>query len=430
MTSYPIHARLIAIYPRELFMRNYFVIGIVFLALTGCVTPRTELPDTSPVTPTAPIVPPEIDTFVDPVDDPFGSLAGWQRADLEAGLSALRRSCALFSEQDETTLLSTAAPWAGRVADWSPICSALSIVADPGTTKTVLEALLVPIEIIDPEGRSRFTGYFEPTYPARRTAEYPFTEPAAAVPDDLVARSGDVFQRLSNGGMRPYPARAEITRNGVVPLAYMRPSDLFFLQIQGSGRLEMPDGEVLRIAFAAHNGHPFRSTANWLMDRGWIARHQASMTGISRWMQQAPESRMRAAMNSNPRYIFFRVDRETPANLGPRGSLGVPLTPLGSMAVDNEYLAPGIPLFVKTTAPGLNGDWSGFLVAQDTGNAIKGPVRGDIYFGTGVAAGQRAETVNAPGRLWVLLPRGLAADIMGQQAPRLDVATGRPQRLP
>ncbi|MGB1069287.1 MAG: 3D domain-containing protein, partial [Henriciella sp.] len=108
----------------------------------------------------------------------------------------------------------------------------------------------------------------------------------------------------------------------------------------------------------------------------------------------------------------------------------VPLTPLGSMAVDNEYLAPGIPLFVKTTAPGLNGDWSGFLVAQDTGNAIKGPVRGDIYFGTGVAAGQRAETVNAPGRLWVLLPRGLAADIMGQQAPRLDVATGRPQRLP
>ena len=136
MTGYPIHARLIAIYLRELFMRNYFVIGIVFLALTGCVTPRTELPDTGPVTPTAPIVPPEIDTFVDPVDNPFGSLAGWRRADLEAGLSALRRSCALFSEQDETTLLSTAAPWAGTVADWSPICSALSIVADPGTTKT------------------------------------------------------------------------------------------------------------------------------------------------------------------------------------------------------------------------------------------------------------------------------------------------------
>ena len=410
-------------------MRNYFVISLVFLALTGCVTPRPDLPDTRSALPD-PVVAPEIDSFFEPADDPFGSLNGWQQADIGAGLSALRRSCAVFSEQDDTALLSSAAPWAGAAADWSPICSALNVTADPRMTKTILEALLVPVEIIDPDGRSRFTGYFEPTYPARRRPEYPFTEAAAGVPDDLVGQSGGVFQRLPSGRMRPYPARADITRNGVVPLVYMRPSDLFFLQIQGSGRLEMPDGEVLRIAFAAHNGHPFRSTANWLINRGWIARHQASMSGISLWMQQAPESQMRAAMNSNPRYIFFRIDRETPADLGPRGSLGVPLTPLGSMAVDNEYLAPGIPLFVKTTAPGLNGDWSGFLVAQDTGNAIKGPVRGDIYFGTGVAAGQRAETVNAPGRLWALLPRALAADLMVLESQRLDVATGRPQRLP
>ena len=113
-------------------------------------------------------------------------------------------------------------------------------------------------------------------------------------------------------------------------------------------------------------------------------------------------------MNANPRFVFFSIEAEGDPALGPKGSLGVPLTPLGSMAVDTSLHANGVPMFVQTTAPGLGGSWSGLLVAQDTGGAIKGPVRGDIYFGTGPSAGAAADTVNAPGRLWVLLPRAVA----------------------
>jgi membrane-bound lytic murein transglycosylase A len=154
------------------------------------------------------------------------------------------------------------------------------------------------------------------------------------------------------------------------------------------------------------------------------------MTGIKTWMARASDSRMREAMNANPRFIFFRLEEEGDPALGPRGSMGVPLTPLGSVAVDLSYHAEGVPLFVQTTAPGLGGDWSGLLVAQDTGNAIRGPVRGDIYFGTGPDAGSRADTMNAPGRLWVLLPRPLARRLMLSEGLASAPALGLPPLAP
>jgi len=123
-------------------------------------------------------------------------------------------------------------------------------------------------------------------------------------------------------------------------------------------------------------------------------------------------------MNANPRFIFFNIEPEGDPNLGPKGSLGVPLTPLGSMAVDLDYHAGGVPMFVQTTAPGLGGEWSGLVVSQDTGGAIKGPVRGDIFFGTGANAGGAADTVNADGRLWVLLPRAVAERLRMSRAAR------------
>lgn len=135
------------------------------------------------------------------------------------------------------------------------------------------------------------------------------------------------------------------------------------------------------------------------------------MAGIRAWMDRTTPDRMREAMNANPRFVFFQIQPEGDPSMGPNGSLGVPLTPLGSMAVDLNYHAGGVPMFVQTTAPGLGGEWSGMLVSQDTGGAIKGPVRGDIYFGTGPDAGARADTVNTDGRLWVLLPRVLAERI-------------------
>ena len=400
------------------------IIGLflgTLLALSGCVSTATY---PGPVVQPAPTQPAQDPTLWQspPSVVAFDALPGWQTADLAPGLSALKRSCAVFQQRPPNSLVSNRAPWAGSHSDWEAACAALDVIGDAQSARAVMQALFTPVEIVAPDGSSRFTGYFEPTYEARLSPAPPFTEPVPGRPSDLISSGGSVYQRLSNGTQRPYPTRAEITRRGVIPLAYAHPGDVFFLQIQGSGRLLLPDGRTLRAVYAAHNGHPFKSTANWLMDRGWISRGEASMQGIRAWMDRTSPARAREAMNANPRFVFFDLEPEGDPRLGPKGSFGVPLTPLGSMAVDLEFHAGGVPMFVQTTAPGLGGSWSGMVVSQDTGGAIKGPVRGDLYFGTGAGAGASADTVNAPGRLWVLLPRAVADRIR----PRVGAQTSGP----
>lgn len=378
------------------------------LLLSGCVTNAGRTPPPpSPVLETRPQIDPA-NFPVTPKPVAYDVLPGWDAANLAPGLAALRRSCEVFAKRSPQSVLSDNAAWAGRVADWTPACAALDVINDDRSARAVLQALFTPVEIVAPDGKSRFTGYFEPTYEARLRPEPPFTEPVPGRPNDLITSSGKVYQTLPDGSRREYPIRAEITRRGVLPLAYAHPADVFFLQIQGSGRLLLPDGRTLRAAYAANNGQPFRSTANWLLERGWIARGEANMKGIRAWMDRTTPERARQAMNANPRFVFFNLEPEGDPRLGPKGSFGVPLTPLGSMAIDLGIHAGGVPMFVQTTAPGLGGDWSGLLVSQDTGGAIKGAVRGDLYFGTGERAGAAADTVNAPGRLWVLLPTAVA----------------------
>lgn len=386
-------------------MRIMTTFFAALMVLSGCETP----PKSSQSVDAAPVD--EVLWQIPPRPVAYDKLPGWDTANLAPGLSALKRSCLVFAERAPQKLLSHRAPWAGQAQDWQPACAALDVIADETSARAVIQALFTPVEITDPEGASRFTGYFEPMYEARLSPEAPFTEPVPAKPADLTMSSGGVFQTLPNGERRKYPSRGEITRAGVQPLAYAHPADVFFMQIQGSGRLILPDGRTLRAAYAAHNGRPFKSTANWLIQKGWITRGEGSMAGIRAWMDRTTPDRMREAMNANPRFVFFQIQPEGDPSMGPNGSLGVPLTPLGSMAVDLNYHAGGVPMFVQTTAPGLGGEWSGMLVSQDTGGAIKGPVRGDIYFGTGPDAGARADTVNTEGRLWVLLPRVLAERI-------------------
>lgn len=307
----------------------------------------------------------------------------------------------------QTALLGEGAVYAGRISDWMGPCQHLRRARSAREARTIFEREFSPIEITVPDGNSRFTGYFEPEYVGslRRTSIY--SEPIPGLPDDLVVQSGKPYQRLSGGRTRPYPTRAEITAAGVQPIGWARPADVFFAQIQGSARFRL-DGRSIRAAYAANNGHKFVSTANWLMDRGWIERSEASMQGITAWMNRAPQHRVREAMNANPRFVFFEAQQIADAREGPNGSANVPLTAMGSMAIDKSIHALGTPFFVQTTAPSLGGSWSGVLVAQDTGGAIKGPVRGDIYFGTGANAGERAGTMNAPGRMWALLPKAVA----------------------
>ena len=356
----------------------------------------------------------------------FSDLPNWPAVKLEAAVSAFKRSCEKFSNLNLTSALSGSAPWAGRVEDWAEPCGALSAARSDEEARALIERVFVPIEVIPPDGARKFTGYFEPTYDARRTPTPPFTEPVPALPADLIPNNGKPLQRLPDGRTRPYPARAQITTSGVQAIAYAHPADVFFLQIQGSGRLRFPDGTTMRAVYAAHNGHKFKSTANWLIRTGRISRGEASMQGIRAWMNRAGPAEMRMAMNQNPRFVFFRAEAEGDPSLGPAGAEGVPLTPLGSMAVDTSLHPLGVPMFVQTTAPGLGGDWSGLLIAQDTGGAIKGPVRGDIYFGTGPEAGERAGTMNAPGRLWVLLPRAVAERMRAEGYASLDMAPAAP----
>lgn len=387
------------------------------LALSGCETTAPYTPPPQPVVQNQP-QPETSPAPVTPQPVAFDSLPGWQEADLAPGLSALRRSCEVFARRTPRSVVSSNAAWAGRIEDWIPACAALDVIADAQSARAVLQALFTPVEIIAPDGASRFTGYFEPTYEARLSPQPPFTEPVPGRPADLSIKSGKVYQTLPNGTRRSYPIRAEITRAGVIPLAYAHPADVFFLQIQGSGRLVLPDGRTLRAVYAANNGQPFQSTANWLLERGWISRGEASMQGIRAWMDRTIPARARQAMNANPRFVFFDIEPEGDPNLGPKGSFGVPLTPLGSMAVDTSLHAGGVPMFVQTDAPSLGGTWSGLVVSQDTGGAIMGPVRGDLYFGTGPQAGAAADTVNAPGRLWVLLPRAVAEQIRRRNVTR------------
>lgn len=352
-----------------------------------------------------------------PVPAAFSALPGWHGANLLPGLSALQESCAVFQRRSPGGYMSENAKWAGRVDDWLPACATLDVARDAESARAIVQTLFQPVEILSPTGETRFTGYFEPVYEARHTPQYPFTEPVPALPGDLVSEGGDnVYQRLPNGTRRPYPARAEITSAGVRPLAYAHPADVFFLQIQGSGKLVFPDGQTMKAVYAAHNGQPFRSTANWLYERGWISSGERSMQGIRAWMDRATPQQVREAMNANPRFVFFTLEPATSGTSGPVGAMNVPLTAMGSMAVDRSYHPLGVPVFVQTAAPGLGGDWSGMLVAQDTGGAIKGAVRGDIFFGTGIEAGERAGTMNAPGRLWVLLPKAVAARLPGGDA--------------
>lgn len=407
---------------------TFLLVSFIFLAACASVPDPEDRIPTGPESGAdageteAPYVP-----MRPPVPAAFAALPGWDGADLLPGLQAFRKSCAQFESRSPGVYLSDSAPWAGRVEDWLPACATLQVAMDSDSTASILQALFQPVEIRSPDGASRFTGYFEPVYQARRSPEYPYTEPVPALPGDLISEGGNnVYQRVPGGGRRPYPAREEISRRGVMPLAYAHPADVFFLQIQGSGKLVFPDGRVVKAAYAAHNGQPFRSTANWLVSRGWITSGEASMQGIRAWMDRASPDQVRQAVNANPRFVFFTLEPTDDAASGPRGAMNVPLTPLGSMAVDRAHHPLGVPVYVQTTAPGLGGNWAGLLNAQDTGGAIKGAVRGDIYFGTGAQAGDRAGTMNAPGRLWVLLPRAVAARLQTGVAAGLGGAATAP----
>ena len=355
------------------------------LILTGCTTARDGLPprETSARPPT---------TDAGPRPEPprrlaLADLPGWAVEDHAAALASIRQTCGTSRDP-------AVAPACVRARDFPP-----------ENARAFLEQTFVAERYA---GEGVLTAYFAPVYPGRRRPDDAFSAPVRARPDDLkVADGGIVLQILPDGSAQPYPDRTAIeSRSTDRPLAWMRPEELFFLQVQGSGVLVFEDGRRTKVLYAAHNGRPFVGIANPMRDRGLLPRDNTSGDAIRNWLAA---NRGRAAdeiMRLNPRYAFFSLAPDD--GKPPVGAANVPLPTGRAVAVDPAFHAMGELLWIDGEAPLLIGAFPTYrrlVTALDTGGAIKGEVRADLYLGEGAQAGAEAGRVRHTLRLYRLVPR-------------------------
>ena len=282
-----------------------------------------------------------------------------------------------------------------------PPCQALAALR-PGNhvaARNFLERWFAPFAVAGRQGKNGlFTGYFEPEIAGSLQKSQRFSAPIYARPRDL--------PKARRGAATRYHDRRQIEAGALDgaarPLAWAAdPVDVFFLQIQGSGRVRLPDGKILRLGFDGHNGHPYTSIGGVLVRRGALDLDTVSMQSIRAWLAANPME-IRPVLNSNARYVFFRPL----TGPGPIGAENVALTPGRSLAVDRRLIPFGAPVWLDTSeALDAKRKLRRLMVAQDTGGAIKGAVRGDIFFGAGPGAAARAGRMNRPGRYFLLLPR-------------------------
>jgi membrane-bound lytic murein transglycosylase A len=367
--------------------------------------------------------PPEL--VLEPVA--FSALPGWNEDDPTGALDAFRASCARLRRQDASRSLGGAGGFAGTIADWLPACAAADATpaATPETARAFFAAQFVPFRVTD-RGNAvgLFTGYYEPLLAGSREPDARFRHPLYQRPPDLVSADLGQFDpelqgrriagRVERGRLVPYADRAAIERGalagrGLELLWVDDPVLSFFLEIQGSGQVRLPDGGTVRVGYADQNGRPYRAIGKDLIELGAIPREAVSMQTIRAWLEAHPEQAP-AIMQQNPSYVFFRELTDLAAAPGPLGAQGVPLTPGRSLAVDRKFLPLGAPVWLDATAPYPDGDrpLRRLLVTQDTGGAIRGPVRGDVFWGAGPTAEHLAGHMRSEGRLFVLVPRQLA----------------------
>ncbi|PFH10584.1 membrane-bound lytic murein transglycosylase A [Collimonas sp. PA-H2] len=341
----------------------------------------------------------------------FAALPGWGSDDLRQALPAFLTSC------------STQA----RKADWKEPC-AIAAGLDAGNEKdirTFFQSFFTPYQVINADGSDNglVTGYYEPLLKGSRKRGGPYQTPLYRAPDDLITVDlASIYPELKGLRLRgrlvgnkvlPYPSRAELDKSGALAgkeiLWVDDPIDAFFLQVQGSGRVQMNDGSsIVRVAYSDQNGYPYRSIGRYLVDKGELTLAQASAQGIKGWLAANP-SRQQELLNANPSYVFFKEEKVLDASQGPKGAQGVPLTPLRSIAVDPQFVPLGTPVFLATTQPNSNTPLQQLVVAQDTGGAIKGAVRADFFWGFGNEAGDKAGRMKQRGTMWLLLPKGAPA---------------------
>lgn len=356
----------------------------------------------------------------------FSDLPGWNEDDVSRALPALLLSCrrilARPSREDDEPIGENG----GRAGEWREACTAAA-EGPPGddlAARAFFETFFVPLAAADGGAREGlFTGYYEPTLAGSRRRRGRFRVPLYRRPPELVSidlgrfreelRGQRLAGRIVDGALVPYPDRRAIDGGSLagrgLELAWVDdPVDAFFLHIQGSGRVELAEGGVLRVGYAAQNGHPYRAIGRDLVERKALTKEEVSMQSIRRWLDENP-GEADEVMAQNPSYVFF----QELTGEGPLGAQGVPLTGGRSLAVDPAHVAYGTPVWLDATAPSpREGEpdrpLRQLLVAQDTGGAIRGPVRGDVFWGHGPEAAEVAGRMKHKGRIWLLLPHGPA----------------------
>ena len=382
---------------------------IMISMLAACKTTRTSKPPVvAPVVVTNPPLVTATPTPPTPIFTPskWDMLPDWPTLDLTPSWVAMLQSCRVLKTKPQ----------------WQAICAGTELVDknDSEAQRKFFEERMVPFQISNADGSDNgvITGYYEPLLRGSRSKTARFRFPLYAVPDDMLEIDlGDTFPQLKGQRLRgrlsgkkvvPYYKRGEIDAlaeplKGRELFWVEYAVELFFLQIQGSGRIELADGRQVKVGYADQNGHPYVSIGKKLIEMGEMKLEDASMQGIKAWGERNP-SKLNALLELNPSYIFFR---ELPDNLsGPLGAMGIPLTNEYSIAIDPKSIPLGSPVFLATTQPNSAIPLNRLMLAQDTGGAIRGAVRADFFWGFGEKAGAQAGRMKQQGRMWVLFPKG------------------------
>ncbi|EDP62130.1 membrane-bound lytic murein transglycosylase A [alpha proteobacterium BAL199] len=349
-----------------------------------------------------------------------GDLPGWASDDPRSALAAFRRSCAPLLRGDQTRAVGPDGRFGTR-ADWAPACRAASAI-DAGSADAVRRFFADNFTVWrasdDKPDDDVFTGYFEPELAGSRVKSpaYPVTlykRPPDLIDVDLGAfrealKGERIAGRVKDGKLVPYDDRAAIDSGALAakadPLLYLAdPIDAFFLHIQGSGLVVLPDGTRTRVGYDGANGHVYYAVGRWLIAEGEVPKEKMSLQAIRDWMTANP-GRRQELINRNPSYVFFRQLTGD----GPVGAQGVTLTAGRSLAVDRRHLPLGAPMWIDVAYPTDSGsELRRLMITQDTGGAIRGPVRADVFWGSGKPAETLAGPMAAKGRYWLLLPKGL-----------------------
>ncbi len=347
----------------------------------------------------------------------FRPLEGWAEDNHAEAIPALLSACRALGPMAPALPLGGDDRTRVPARAMQPLCAEAATLPprDAAAARAFLERRFRPV----PLGEDTLTGYFEPELRGSLTRSPRFPVPLLGRPPNLVevdlgAFAPDLAGRrivgeVREGRLHPLPDRAGIAAgrlDGRAPvIAWVDERvDAFFLEIQGSGRVRLPDGRILRVGYAAANGHPYWPIGRGLLERGILTRETISMQAIRAWLLGAPGAEAQALMARNPSYVFFRRV-ELADDEGPIGALGVPLVPMRALAVDRAHVPFGLPVWVSGRDPLTDAPLRRLTVAKDTGGAIRGPARADLFTGWGAEAAERAGRMRDPAQLWMLMPR-------------------------